>query len=39
MNKYGIGFFTTAVLAVLILTFAYQFSFQKAENMHRKKRK
>ena len=30
MNKYGIGFFTTAVLAVLILTFAYQFSFQKA---------
>ena len=27
MNKYGIGFFTTAVLAVLILTFAYQFSF------------
>ena len=29
-NKYGIGFFTTAVLAVLILTFAYQFSFQKA---------
>ena len=30
MNKYGIGFFTTAVLAVLILTFAYQFSSQKA---------
>lgn len=30
MNKYGIGFFTTAVLAVLILTCAYQFSFQKA---------
>lgn len=30
MNKYGIGFFTTALLAVLLLTFAYQYSYQKA---------
>lgn len=30
-NKYGIGFFTTAIIAVLVITCAYQFSFQKAK--------
>lgn len=30
-NKYGIGFFTTAIIAVLVITCAYQLSFQKAK--------
>lgn len=30
-NKYGIGFFTTAIIAILVITCAYQLSFQKAK--------
>lgn len=30
-NKYGIGFFTVAIIAVLLITCAYQFSFHKAK--------
>ena len=30
-HKYGIGFFTTAIIAVLVITCAYQLSFQKAK--------
>ena len=26
-NKYGIGFFATAIIAMLVITCAYQFSF------------
>lgn len=30
-NKYGIGFFATAIIAILMITCAYQLSFQKAK--------
>lgn len=30
-NKYGIGFFTTAIIAILVITCAYQLSFQKVK--------
>lgn len=30
-NKYGIGFFAVAIIAVLVITCAYQFTFQKAK--------
>lgn len=30
-NKYGIGFFVVMILAVLLITCAYQLSFQKAK--------
>ena len=30
-NKYGIGFFAVTIIAVLIITCAYQFTFQKAK--------
>ena len=40
-NKYGIGFFATAIIAMLVITCAYQFSFHKAkeqaENIHAQK--
>lgn len=32
-NKYGIGFFTMAIVAVLVITCAYQFSYQKAKEL------
>ena len=30
-NKYGIGFFTAAIVLLLVLTCAYQFSYYKAK--------
>lgn len=30
-NKYGIGFFAVTIIAVLMITCAYQFTFQKAK--------
>lgn len=30
-NKYGIGFFATAITAILVITCAYQLSFQRAK--------
>lgn len=30
-NKYGIGFFATSIIAMLVITCAYQFSFHKAK--------
>lgn len=36
-NKYGIGFFTAAIAAILVITCAYQFSYQKAKE-HAKER-
>ena len=42
-NKYGIGFFATAIIAMLVITCAYQFSFHKAkeqaEKIHAQKEK
>lgn len=36
-NKYGIGFFTAAIIAVLVITCAYQLSFQKAKESAKKR--
>ncbi len=36
-NKYGIGFFTAAIVAVLVITCAYQLSFQKAKESAKKR--
>lgn len=30
-NKYGIGFFTVSIIAILVITCAYQLSYQKAK--------
>ena len=30
-NKYGIGFFAVTIIAVLMITCTYQFTFQKAK--------
>ena len=30
-NKYGIGFFAVTIIAALMITCAYQFTFQKAK--------
>lgn len=38
-NKYGIGFFTTAIIAVLVITCAYQLSFQKAKEAAKERAK
>ena len=35
-NKYGIGFFATAIIAMLVITCAYQFSFHKAKEQAKK---
>lgn len=35
-NKYGIGFFATAIIAMLVITCAYQFSFHKAKEQAEK---
>ena len=35
-NKYGIGFFATSIIAMLVITCAYQFSFHKANELAEK---
>ena len=35
-NKYGIGFFATSIIAMLVITCAYQFSFHKAKEQAEK---
>ena len=37
-NKYGIGFFAITIVAVLLVTCAYQISFQKAKERAREAR-
>ena len=36
-NKYGIGFFAVTIIAVLMITCAYQFTFQKAKDQAEQK--